>query len=228
MITAIAIDDEPLPLEIIKRYCEQTDEIQLLETFTSTKLARAWLSQNQVDLLFLDINMPAVSGVDFYKSLDEKLMLIFTTAYTEYAVEGFNLQAIDYLLKPYSQERFGQAVKKAQDYHYFQNHQRNSSEIFIKSDSSIHRILLEQISHIEALADYVKIHLTGKKPVVSRLTMAGMETLLNHDFVRVHRSFIVALSKVDQIRNRSVFIGEIEIPIGKTYYSEIQERFIRK
>lgn len=228
MITAIAIDDEPLPLEIIKRYCEQTDEIQLLETFTSTKLARAWLSQNQVDLLFLDINMPAVSGVDFYKSLDEKLMLIFTTAYTEYAVEGFNLQAIDYLLKPYSQERFGQAVKKAQDYHHFQNHQRNSSEIFIKSDSSIHRILLEQISHIEALADYVKIHLTGKKPVVSRLTMAGMETLLNHDFVRVHRSFIVALSKVDQIRNRSVFIGEIEIPIGKTYYSEIQERFIRK
>lgn len=221
MIKAIAIDDEPMPLNILRRYAEQTEKINLLETFNATVAASEWLKNNEVDLLFLDINMPSVSGLDFFAPIRNDFMVIFTTAHSEFAVEGFNLDAIDYLLKPFSFERFAKAVSKAVDYHKFRAG-LNVNEIFVKSNNSILKIPSEEILFVEAYADYLKIHRTGKKKVITRMTMNNIEELLPKEFVRVHRSFIVPFSRVEQMINRQIIIQDHNIPIGKTYYKRVQ------
>lgn len=221
MIRAIAIDDEPMPLNILTRYSQRTNKVNLKKTFTSTMVAKNWLIQNSVDLLFLDINMPALSGLDFFKSLKEDYMVIFTTAYSEYAVDGFNLNAIDYLLKPFSYERFIQAVGKAVDYYQFQS-EKNPKEIFIKENRGIIKIPIREILFIEAYADYLKIHRADQKKIVTRMTMNNIAEILPQGFLRVHRSYIVSIERVEQLLNRQIFIEGHEIPIGKTYYKLVR------
>ncbi|MCE7054157.1 LytTR family DNA-binding domain-containing protein [Algoriphagus sp. AGSA1] len=224
MIRAIAIDDEPMPLNILARYSQEMEGLSLAKTFTNTRAAKKWLSENPVDLLFLDINMPAQSGLDFFKSLEDTCMVIFTTAHSEYAVDGFNLNAVDYLLKPYSLERFKQAVHKAMEFHQFLSG-KTKNNIFVKADYSIIKIPTQEILFIEAYTDYLKIHRINKKMIVSRMTMSSILEMLPEDFIRVHRSYIVSIHRIDQRGNKRLTIGDNEIPIGKTYSKEVQELF---
>jgi DNA-binding LytR/AlgR family response regulator len=220
MIKAIAIDDEPLALKIIERFCAQSAFIDLQKTFTQTSEAIQYLKTNLVDLLLLDVNMPACSGIDFYKQLVNNPMVIFTTAYSEYAVEGFNLQAIDYLLKPFSYDRFAQAIEKANEAHLYSKMKESSEELFIsvRADYSLIKIYLSDILFIEGLDNYLKIHLEHQKPIVARMAMKTiLDKLPDTTFIRVHRSFIVPFCKVKSVRNKMISIGTHEIPIGSSY-----------
>lgn len=222
MITAIALDDEPPALKVIESFCGQVGFIDLVKTFTSPEEALKHLNKYPVDLLFLDIRMPSVNGFEFRKRVANDLMVIFTTAYSEYAVEGFNVNAVDYLLKPFTFDRFQQAVNKAHDFFKFLHQHESAVQqfIFIRADYSLVKIMLKDILFIEGLDDYLKIHLSGKKPLVARMTMkAILDKLPSRDFVRVHRSFIVPLSGIEKVRNRVIFIGQKEIPIGSSYES---------
>lgn len=227
MIQAIAIDDEPLPLEILEAYCKDTDFIQLDKVFTQTSEAKKYLQKFPVDLLFLDIHMPSISGIDFYKGLEQNTMVIFTTAHSQYALEGFNLSAVDYLLKPYSFERFLLAATKANDYYHFIRHKTSPKEnyIFVRSEYNLLKIVLQDVLYIEGLADYLKIHLSGKKTVITRMTMKSILEKLPSDFVRVHRSFIVPISRIDSVRNKNIQLADMLIPIGSSYLEEFEKVF---
>lgn len=227
MMTAIALDDEPPALKIIESMCSNLDYILLKKTFVKPSDALYYLTHHSVDLIFLDINMPSISGIDFYKSVNQNLMVIFTTAYSEYAVEGFNLQAIDYLLKPFELERFVQATGKALQYHnnILQKAPKIQPYLIIKADYSTYQIKLEDILLIEGLDDYLKIHLQHTKPIVARMTMKTiLDKLPERDFVRVHRSFIVPVARIEAVRNRVIYLGKEEIPLGVTY----EEKFLKR
>lgn len=222
MLSAIAIDDEPMPLRILKEFAAQVHQVDLIRTFSNTAQAKLWLKENPVDLLFLDINMPAISGLDFVKTLESDYMIIFTTAHAKYAVDGFNLNAVDYLLKPFDIERFRQAVLKASDYADFKQH-RLQNEIFVKSDYTVVKVNTSEILFVEAYSDYLKINLENQPMVVTRMTMTAISEMLPKEFLRVHRSYIINRDKVSTISSRRVEIGSHSFPIGKTYYKEVKD-----
>lgn len=222
MISAIAIDDEPLALEVIESFCARIDGIKLEKTFTKVTEAQRYLRKFPVDLLLLDINMPLISGIELYKRTEQNTMVIFTTAYPEHAIEGFNLNAIDYILKPFSFNRFELAVKKANEYFDFIHTEQSMKEIYVKADYSLVKISLSEILYIEALADYLKIFLPNKKFVLTRMTMKSMiEKLPKHEFVRVHRSFIIPLKRIVSIRNKIIQLENKEIPLGTSYEDDL-------
>lgn len=226
MIKAIALDDEPPALSVIRSFCQSTGYIELVKTFTSSGEATRYLAGFAVDLVFLDVNMPAISGLDFKKQIDPKTMVIFTTAYSEYALEGFNLNAVDYLLKPFTQERFLQAAEKAKAYYrvLHQNPAQKPAHIMLRADYSLVKVQLDDIVFIEGLDDYLKIHLTGQAPLVVRMTMKAIaEKLPQTDFIRVHRSYIVPLAKIEGVRSKTVYIGNEEIPIGASFEDKLME-----
>jgi DNA-binding LytR/AlgR family response regulator len=226
MITAIAIDDEPLGLKIISHYCDQIDFITLEKTFTQQSEALKHLRKYPVDLIFLDIQMPNKNGVDFYKMLDNNPMVIFTTAHSQYAVEGFNVNATDYLLKPFSEERFMTALQKARNEFEFRKNQSVQTHLMVRADYKLHRIEFDDILLIEGLDDYVQIHLTNKTKIVARLSMKGiLEKLSEKEFIRVHRSFIIPLKKVKSIQNKTIQNEEFLIPIGDTFKDDILKYF---
>ena len=229
MIKAIAIDDELPALKIIENFCEKTGLIELQKTFSMPTEALKHLSKFPTDLLFLDINMPSISGIDLYKSIEQSTMVIFTTAYSEFAVEGFNLNAIDYLLKPYTYERFLQAVHKAKDnYGAAGTLEKNMEQyLFVRADYSLIKIAINDIVLIEGLDDYLKIHLLNNpKPIVTRMTMkAIMEKLSSTEFIRVHRSFIIPFSKIENVRKKMISIAGKEIPIGASYEADFNAIF---
>ncbi len=220
MIRAIALDDEPLALKVIESFCERIGYILLEKTFTKTSEAQKYLRKQPVDLIFLDIQMPNQNGIDFYGLIEQNTMVIFTTAFSQYAVEGFNVSATDYLLKPFSFDRFLTAVEKAKSQYEIKNQVQNAEQnyLFIRADYSLNKILISDILFIEGLDDYLKIHISNKKTIVARMTMKViLEKLPISEFARVHRSFIVPVSKIDKIRNKIIYIGEEEIPLSATY-----------
>ncbi len=228
MIKAIALDDEPLALEIIDSFCEQSDKVQLVKTFLKPNDAVKYIENFPVDLLFLDIQMPSISGIDFFRNLNRDVMVIFTTAYTEYAIEGFNLNAIDYLLKPFTYERFQQATTKAQEYYNFITNAGNVKQpfIYIRADYSLLKIDIQDIIYIEGLNDYLRIHLRNQKPVVARMTLKALiEKLPANDFLRVHRSYIVSLTSILKIAAKMIHIkvndSAVPLQIGKSYEEEV-------
>lgn len=238
MIRAIALDDEPPALRVLTHFCGQVDFIDLQKTFTRADEARQHLAQFPTDLLFLDINMPAISGLDFYRATanattgegqSRPLLVIFTTAYAEFAVEGFTLNAVDYLLKPFTFDRFQQAVDKARDLYQWQQPSTPVGEVYlhIRADYALHQVLLTDILYVEGLDDYLKIHLHSQShPIVARMTMKNMqERLPDTEFVRVHRSFIVPLPRIEAVRNKMIFVAGREIPIGASYETEFLRRF---
>jgi DNA-binding LytR/AlgR family response regulator len=228
MIKAIAIDDEPPALKVIETFCNQIDYIDLQKTFTKPAEALNFLKENSIDLIFLDINMPSQNGIDFYKSIPNSSAVIFTTAYSEYAVDGFNLNALDYLLKPFSISRFQQAVNKAKEYLEFINHKESSklTHLFVKADYSLIKINFSDIAYIEGLDDYLKIHIKNSKTIVARMTMKVMiERLPKNRFIRVHRSFIVPLDNIKSIRSKTILLDKFEIPIGMSYEAEFLKKF---
>jgi DNA-binding LytR/AlgR family response regulator len=220
MIRAIAIDDEPLALKVIENFCARTEIVRLEKTFNKPTEALKYLDNFPVDLLFLDIQMPAISGMDFYKSVKQDCMVIFTTAYSEYAVESYELNAMDYLLKPFTFERFAQALEKAKEFYEFSQRKEKPEHDFfyIRADYSLVKILFTDILYIEGLDDYIKIHLADQKPVVARMTLKNLlQKLPGGKFHQVHRSFIVPLDKVEQVRKNKVIILGREIPLGLSY-----------
>lgn len=228
MINCIAIDDEPPALDLIAKYSSQLDYLDLKKTFTKTSEALAYLKKFPVDLIFLDIQMPDISGIEFYKSMKENKLVVFTTAYSEFAVEGFNLNAVDYLLKPIKFSRFEQAVKKTKDYMDYLNAKDsvNDQFLFVRSDYRLVRIPLADIQYIEGLDDYVKIFYGQPKPILSRISLKAIaERLPVRNFVRVHRSFIIHTSKEISLCNKQIQVGNMQIPIGISYETEVLKLF---
>jgi DNA-binding LytR/AlgR family response regulator len=220
MIKAIALDDEPLALNVIENFSAQAGFVQLDKTFTKPVEAVKYLDSFPVDLIFLDIRMPSISGLDLYKSIRQDTMVIFTTAYSEYAVQSYELSAVDYLLKPFTYDRFLQGVGKAREFmDYSRSKEKPGSDFFyVRADYSLIKITYRDILFIEGLDDYVRFHLEGQKPVVARMTMKSvMLKLPAARFHQVHRSFIVPLDRVGHIRKNRIHILDREIPIGLSY-----------
>jgi DNA-binding LytR/AlgR family response regulator len=220
MIRAIALDDEPLALKVIETFCNRIGYIQLEKTFTKTSEAHKYLRKQPVDLIFLDIQMPTQNGMEFYAEIEQNVMVIFTTAFSEYAVEGFNVNATDYLLKPFSFDRFAVAAEKVKTIYDSRNQTSNpeAQYLFIRADYSLNKILISDILFVEGLDDYLKIHIENQKTIVARMTMkAILEKLPASDFIRVHRSFIVPVSRIDKLRNKIIYIKDEEIPVSASY-----------
>ncbi len=227
MIHAIAIDDEPPALELLEHFCSRTDFLVLEKTFTRPAAALEYLSTHETDLLFLDIQMPSITGIDFAKAIKQNPPVIFTTAYSQYAVEGFNLNAVDYLLKPYTYDRFLQAATKAR--HLLEANPVKETFITVRSDYSLIKINTTDIRYIESLDNYLKIHLSSGKSVLVRMTLKSIaEQLPSTDFIRVHRSFIVPLAQVKNVRNKTIYIGDTEIPISVNYEADFMKAFLNK
>ena len=228
MITSIAIDDEPLALDLLSEYASRTKELDLLKTYTNPLEALNYLGKAPVDLLFLDIQMPDISGLNFCKSVGKNTMVIFTTAHSKYAVEGFNLCAIDYLLKPIEYDRFASAVIKARDYKdYFNKKLINAGKyIHVRSEYNLVKIAVEEIEYIESFDDFIKIHIFDQKPVMTLMSLkAILELLPSGHFMRVHRSYIIPLSRVRSVRNNRIQLTNTEIPIGVSHKEEFLEWF---
>lgn len=231
MIRAIAIDDEPLALDVITSFCSEFDFIQLEHCFTKPSNALDYLNNNSVDLVFVDIQMPSINGIHLVKSLKTQTMVIFTTAYSAYAIEGYELSAIDYLLKPINKDRFRKAIEKARDYFHFIINKKQSEEAFfyVKADLCIHKINFDEIECIESLSDYLKIYISNKKTIVTRMTMKEMlQKLPSRKFIRVNRSFIVPDSKVIAFNSKTIKLSNRDIPIGNTYIEQVLSRFMLK
>jgi DNA-binding LytR/AlgR family response regulator len=229
MIRCIAIDDEPLALRQLAVYINQTPFLELIGLCESAAQAIKLLEKTKIDLMFVDINMPDLSGIEFVKSLENPPKIVFVTAYSEYAIEGFRVDAIDYLLKPISYGDFLKAANKIKSWYDSQYRQpeeikSNKEFLFIKSEYKILRIDFNDIKYIEAMSEYIRIHLISAKPVMTQLSMKSIEDQLPDDrFMRVHRSFIINLSKISVIeRNRIVFDGSIYIPVSDQYKSRFQ------
>ena len=219
MISCVTIDDEPLALVVLQDYIQRTPSLELQKSFTDAFTGLDYLKRHQVDILFLDIRMPQLSGIQLLKSLPKPPLVIFTTAYSNYAIDGFNLDAIDFLLKPFDYERFLKAVNKAGDYLSYREKPNtdNMGFIFVKSEYQIVKISLNDIKLIEGMDDYVKIF-TGEKMVLTNMPMKDMmKRLPSAQFVRVHRSFIVPLSRIESVRNKRIKIDGKLIPVGDSY-----------
>lgn len=226
-IKCIAIDDEPPALVLMKEYISQCPGLQLLQTFDDAITGGEFLRNNTVDLLFIDINMPDITGLDLVRSLENKPMIVFTTAYKKFAMDGFELDAVDYLLKPISFERFSKAVNKATEYFEYKRKVKpeEAESLFVYSEYRMVKIALADIEYIESLEDYIRINLLYGKPVMTLMTMKKvLEKLPTTKFKRIHRSYIVATDKVKSILNRKAFLHSgTELPISDSYLDFIND-----
>ena len=224
MIRAIALDDEPLSLEIIELYSKQCPDLRMEGLFTRQTEALRHLHNFPVDLIFLDISMPVKNGLEFYKQLEHPPHLIFTTAHPEFAVEGFNVNAVDYLLKPFTLERFQLAVEKASREILSRHQDGREDSILIRADYKLHRILIKDILYVEGLDDYIQIHLRSQPKVVARLTLKNLlERLPAKRFIRIHKSFIISLNNLEKIHSKNVEVAGKLLPIGDSYRSALDQ-----
>ena len=220
----MAVDDEPLALELLEDNISKAPYLQLVAKLSSATEALAFLQSTQVDLIFLDIQMPGLSGLQFIQSLEQKPMIILVTAYEKFALQGFNLAVTDYLVKPVPLERFLKACNRAWELHQLKTAgkalQENTPDyFFVNVDYSLLKINIPDIVWIEGLKDYIKIHLKGSaKPVVTRLGMKVIQDQLSSTkFLRIHKSYIVSAESITSVRKSSVFIGTLELPVGENY-----------
>jgi two-component system response regulator LytT len=230
MIYTIAIDDEPLALQLVTGYIEKTPGLKLAGRFDNPLDAVEFIAREKVDLIFVDIQMPDLSGIEFTRSMVRGPKVIFTTAYEKYALEGFRLDVVDYLLKPFSYEEFFRAVQKVQNLIKLEGATLNQVEanaefLFLKSDYKIKRINFNDILYIEGLKDYVKVFTANDpKPVLSLTSLKTLETKLPESkFMRVHRSFIVNLDKIATIERSRIIFGKAYIPVSDQYKDKFQE-----
>jgi len=227
MLSVIAIDDEPIALEVVKSLSAKVPFIDLKACFTNAFEALNYLQQQSTDLIFLDIKMPDISGMEWLKTVYQPPMVIFTTAYSEHAVESFELDAVDYLLKPFSLARFLKAANKANELHYLKNsvagQDTNDQHTFIKSGYEQVRVEFNDIIYLQSAGNYVHFILAECK-ILSRLTMSEAEALLpGSGFTRIHRSYIVANNKITRIDKYNVWVNEIHLPIGAGYSTALEE-----
>lgn len=224
MLRAIAIDDEPIALDIIKMYVEKVPFIALEKSFVDATQAKEYVEGEDVDLLFLDIRMSKLSGIEFYKSLERKPLLIFTTAYSEYALMGFEMEAVDYLLKPFSFERFLKACQKAQDTHLIKGIE--TAHIFVKDGFDIVRIDFKDLLYIEATGNYVSYVLTDKVVMVRATFKETLDSLPSDIFVQTHRSYIVNVKQIEKMEKGQVSIAGRTLPISASYSEGLKMRLL--
>lgn len=222
---AIAIDDEPLAIEVLRAHAEKVPYLNLKAGFTDAFKALDFLQNQHTDLIFLDIKMPDISGIDFYNSLGHKPLLIFTTAYEEHAVTGFEMDAVDYLLKPISLSRFIKACNKAYELHNLRNSDETTNHLYIKSGYEHVKILYHDILYLEGAGNYIAFVLKERK-ILSRITFSEAEDLLPPgEFIRVHRSYIVPVNKIDKVERDQLNIGKKNIPLSAAYRAKIRAIF---
>ena len=230
-IKTLIVDDEPLAQNVIQQYAKKLPQLSIVGTCNDAICAHRFLQEKEVDLLFLDINMPKLSGISFLRNLKNAPMVIFTTAYSEYALEGFELDAIDYLKKPFSFDRFCKAVFKVEELLQLKNTsltQKNSVEVetdflFIKSNKKTIKVKFSEIFYIEGLGDYIQIHLENQK-VITNLSMKKIISLLpGNKFYRIHKSYIISLDKIDLIEGNMVQIKKNKLPVGNSYRHDFME-----
>lgn len=227
----IAVDDEPFALNLIADDIQKVPFLRLLKTFSSPVGALAYVKNNPIDLLFLDIQMPVLKGTEFLRTLENPPFVIMTTAYDQYALEGFELNVIDYLVKPIPFDRFVKAVNKAHEQFLLRmeasRQQRSSAHFFVHSEYKEVKILLDDILYVEGLKDYVKIFLKDQaRPVMTRLNLKAMESRLPADlFCRIHNSYIISLQKINSSQKSQVFIGSQAIPIGDKFAPEFFRKY---
>lgn len=227
-IFALIIDDEPLARNIIKEYSRNIPALNIMGECTDAVEASQYLQQNHIDLIFLDINMPKISGIDFLRNLVHPPMVILTTAYSEYALEGYELNIIDYLKKPFSFERFFKAYLKAENYSQIRKNYQTDVEtnnqkqfIFLKSDKKNIKINISEICFIEGLGDYIKVYTSAQK-FISNLSMKKIIDCLPHEkFLRIHKSYIVAIDKIESLEGNLVKINNSKLPVGNNYKNDL-------
>ena len=233
-MNCIIIDDEPLAREAIEILVKDTSQLNLLGMFNNALAASKFMEENPVDLIFLDIQMPGITGIEFARNISKRSLVIFTTAYSEYAVDSYEVDAIDYLIKPVDPERFHKAVNKAIAYHSLllkeekENIEAGNTEyFFVKSERRYFKINYKDILFIEGLKDYVIIQLDEQR-VITRMNLKNIfELLPKHDFLRVNKSYIVNTKHIDSFDNNDIFIKTHEIAIGNTYRDTFFEAFMR-
>lgn len=229
MIKCIAVDDEELALELLVDNINHVPYLELVGTASNTLEATELLAEHQVDLIFLDIQMPGLSGIQFLKTLPQSPMVIFHTAYEEYALTGFELNVVDYLLKPVSFERFLKACNRAQEFYnmkYALSPEMGSDYFFVNSEYSLVKVKYAEILYIEGLKDYIKIYIEDvRRPVITRMTMKSIEEkLIPYNFMRVHKSYIISLPRIKSIRNLKVTINEIQIPVSEQNIEQLMAK----
>lgn len=230
MLKCIAVDDEPFALQLMKDYISKVPYLELITTCSDAFEATTVLQQQEVDLVFIDIQMPGITGLQFIQSLTQRPMFILVTAYEKFALEGYSLNVVDYLLKPVELSRFMQACNKAQELYQLKHvpAQPNAPEpdyFFVHVDYSLVKVLYSEVMWIEGLRDYVKIHLRPPaKPLMVRSTVKSMEEELPPArFIRIHKSYIVSIDSITSVRKNSIFIDEMELPVGETYRDTINQ-----
>jgi DNA-binding LytR/AlgR family response regulator len=226
VINCLVVDDEPIARKGIMEYVRQIDYLNAVAQCKSAAEAAGLLQKNKIDLVFLDIQMPKLTGIEFVKALADPPLIIFTTAYSEYALEGFELDVVDYLLKPISFARFLKAAEKAQSYVNARNREVSITPdfFFIKCNGKIEKIIMADVVYIEAMANYVIIH-TRQKRYITYLTFSGIEEQLPTQlFVRIHKSYIVAISAIQTIDGNDVLTSSIRLPMSKNYRNEVMNR----
>ena len=227
-IKCLLVDDEPLATNVIKKYLENFDKFEITGTTRNAIEAHNFLSEQEVDVMFLDINMPKVSGLEFLKSLSKPPLVVFATAYREYAVDSFELEALDYLVKPFSLERFMKTVQRIEERlnPKLSSSSENSiekSHIFLKVDKKMVKVFIDEILYIESLKDYVRIK-TFDENLINHNNLVSITNVIPMDkFVRIHRSYIIAIDKVKLIDGNQVKIGDKLLPIGRNYQKEVKE-----
>ncbi|MHA7058926.1 LytR/AlgR family response regulator transcription factor [Aquimarina sp. M1] len=228
-VSCIIVDDEPTARDIIADHLAKIDHIEIVGIYNNALQAFNCISSQQIDLIFLDINMPKISGISFAKAINKDIKIIFTTAYREYAIDGFDLHAVDYLLKPISFERLLNAINN-----YFEIHHRvlpiDTTEtnindfIFVRSDRRMKKVDFSEIIYIESYNDYLKIH-CNNETIVTRETISNIETKLPvQQFLRTHRSFIIAIKRIDSFSNEELILKNKSIPISRNYKPEVLNR----
>jgi len=227
-IRCIVIDDEPPALRLLQEYISRIPGLQLTRTFEDAVKGKEYLEKEGTELLFIDINMPDISGLDLVRALAQAPLVIFTTAHKKFALEGFELNAVDYLLKPISFERFEKAVRKAEEFYAWKQHQEKQEApdaVFVYSEYRLVKIRLQEIVYIESLEDYIRIHLDNGKPVMTLMTLKKMlEQLPPASFSRIHRSYIVASGKVNAIQGKKVRMANgAVLPVSDSYHYFIDE-----
>lgn len=228
-ITCLIVDDEAMAREIIATHLQKIDGIEVVGQYKSALEAFSFLNKNAVDLLFLDINMPDINGIAFANSISKDIKVIFTTAYRDYAVEGFELRAVDYLLKPISFERLLKAIGVYMESRLIKNQPYDGSMdensfIFVRSDRKMIKIDFESIIYIESYSDYLKIHLTAGTTVTRETITAIEERLPKEKFLRIHRSFIISVSHIHSFTNEEVTVGRKSLPISRSYKKSVLRR----
>lgn len=233
MIKTVIVDDEPLAREGLELHIQEVSDLELQDQFGHPTDAIAYLEKNDTDLLFLDVEMPDMSGIDLLKSLQSPPMTVLTTAYTDYALEGFDLGVIDYLVKPIRLERFISAVNKAREYLRLRELSVQTEQlpdqdhIFLKADRKFVKVFLDDILYIQGMKDYVMVY-TAESRVITAMNMKTINSQLDSSrFVRVSKSYIINVSKIVEVKNNSVMIQDVEIPIGKKYKEHFLDNFIK-